>query len=152
MTYEFSTKERNFHSKNLISFIQRTKKITKQRSERKKFYWKSNEIITPKITVNLVFPFILPSFASCSERWSNFLEIYNLWIKSLLNDWYITSSFKERWDFKNVIKNFEKTRRLISPDNFHHHFRPAMMHKYSPAAKCWISNRYSTCSWIDHHR
>lgn len=28
---------------------------------------------------------------SCSEKWSNFLEMYNLWIKTLLNNWYITS-------------------------------------------------------------
>lgn len=45
--------------------------------------WESSEIITRKIT-NVFVP-------SCSERWSNFLEMYNLWIKTLLNNWYITS-------------------------------------------------------------
>lgn len=45
--------------------------------------WESSEIITRKIT-NVFVP-------SCSERWSNFLKMYNSWIKTLLNNWYITS-------------------------------------------------------------
>lgn len=103
---------------------------------------------TSRLSLRLILPAIR---IMQRRRWSNFLEIYNLWIKTLLNNWYITS-------FSENVQIPKTWLRLLSDSAFwsthccadkffnSQEILPRKDARYSPAIKYSVSKSHSTCA------